>query len=60
MEGEAQLLVGGQPPCTVKAGESFVVPAGTVHDVVNEGSVPVRLIGVHGVEKGKPLATPAP
>lgn len=60
MEGEAQLLIDGQPPRTVKAGESFVVPAGVVHDAHNPGSSPTRVIGVYVVEKGKPLATPAP
>jgi quercetin dioxygenase-like cupin family protein len=59
-EGEVQLLIDGQPPRTIKAGESFVVPAGLVHDAHNASSAPVRLIGVSGVEKGKPLATPAP
>ena len=44
----------------VKAGESFVVPAGTVHDAHNSTDTPVRLVGVYVVEKGKPLATPAP
>lgn len=58
-EGEAQLLVDGQPPRTVKAGESFVVPAGVVHDAHNAGGTPTKLIGVYVVEKGKPLATPA-
>ena len=60
LEGEATLLVDGQPPRVVKAGESFVVPAGAVHDAQNEGSTPTRLIGVYVVEKGKPLASPAP
>jgi len=60
MEGEATLLVDGQPPRVVKAGESFVVPAGVVHDAHNTGSAPTRLVGVYVVEKGKPLATPAP
>ena len=59
MEGETQLLVDGQAPRTIKAGESFVVPAGVVHDARNEGKVPVQLVGVYVVEKGKPLATPA-
>lgn len=60
MEGETQLLVDGQPPRTIKAGESFVVPAGVVHDARNEGTSPVQLVGVYVVEKGKPLASPAP
>lgn len=59
-EGEVELLVDGQPPRIVKAGESFVVPAGVVHDAHNAGDKPVKLVGVYVVEKGKPLATPAP
>jgi quercetin dioxygenase-like cupin family protein len=60
IEGEALLLIDGQPPRTVKAGESFLIPAGVVHDAHNESSAPVKLVGVYVVEKGKPLATPAP
>lgn len=60
LEGEATLLVDGQAPRQVKAGESFVVPAGVVHDAHNNGSSPIKLVGVYVVEKGKPLATPAP
>lgn len=60
MEGEATLLVDGQAPRTVKAGESFVIPAGVVHDAHNNGSGAIKLVGVYVVEKGKPLATPAP
>ncbi len=59
LEGEAQLLVDGQPPRTVKAGESFVVPAGVVHDAHNPGAGATKLVGVYVVEKGQPLATPA-
>ena len=60
LEGEATLLVDGQAPRIVKAGESFVIPSGVVHDAHNDGSVPIKLIGVYVVEKGKPLASPAP
>jgi len=60
LEGEAQLLVDGQPPRTVKAGESFVIPAGVVHDAHNTTGAPIKLVGVYVVEKGKPLASPAP
>jgi quercetin dioxygenase-like cupin family protein len=59
LEGETQLLIDGQPPRTVKAGESFVIPAGTVHDAHNTSDKPVKLVGVYVVDKGKPLATPA-
>ncbi len=60
VEGEATLLIDGQAPRQVNAGESFVIPAGVVHDAHNNGSSPIKLIGVYVVEKGKPLATPAP
>lgn len=60
LEGQVELLVDGQPSRTVKAGESFVIPAGVVHDAHNGGSAAVKLVGVYMVEKGQPLATPAP
>lgn len=59
-EGEVDLLVDGQAPRTIKAGESFVVQAGVIHDAHNAGSSAVKLVGVYVVEKGKPLASPAP
>ena len=60
VEGESLLLIDGQPPRRVKAGESFVLPAGVVHDAHNDTNKPVKLVGVYVVEKGKPLASPAP
>ena len=58
-EGEGELLIDGEPPRRLKAGEAFVVPAGKVHDARNLSAAPMRLVGVYVVEKGKPLATPA-
>ena len=59
-EGEATLMVAGQPPRKVAAGDAFVIPAGVVHNAKNDGATPTKLIGVYVVEKGKPLASPAP
>ena len=59
-EGEATLMIAGQPPRKVAAGEGFVIPAGVVHNARNGGATAVRLVGVYVVEKGKPLASPAP
>jgi quercetin dioxygenase-like cupin family protein len=59
MEGQLELRIDGQAPRVVKAGESFVIAAGLVHDAHNPGSAPAKLVGVYVVEKGKPLATPA-
>jgi quercetin dioxygenase-like cupin family protein len=60
LEGEADLLIDGQPPRHLKAGDSFVIPAGVVHDARNDSASFARVLGVYVVEKGKPLATPAP
>lgn len=59
LEGEAELLIDGEPPRVVKAGEAFVIPAGKVHGARNPGAAPLRFVGVYVVEKGKPLAIPA-
>ncbi len=59
LDGEAVLEIAGQPPRPVRAGESFIIPAGVVHNARNDSPAPIRLVGVYVVEKGKPLATPA-
>jgi quercetin dioxygenase-like cupin family protein len=58
-EGETTLLIAGQPPRKVAAGQGFVIPAGVVHNARNDTATPVKLVGVYVVEKGQPLATPA-
>jgi quercetin dioxygenase-like cupin family protein len=59
IEGEGEVLVEGQPPLHIKAGDGFVIPAGAIHDAHNTGTVPIKLAAVYYIEKGKPLATPA-
>lgn len=59
-EGEGEILMEGQAPLKVKAGDGFVVSGGTKHDARNTGTQPLKLVAVYVVEKGKPLATPAP
>jgi len=59
MEGQAILLIAGQPPRTIAAGEAFVVPSGVVHSARNEGKVAAKLVGVYVLEKGQALAQPA-
>jgi quercetin dioxygenase-like cupin family protein len=60
VSGEGEILMEGKPPLKIKAGVGFVVPGGTKHDAHNTGTEPLKLIAVYVVEKGKPLATPAP
>lgn len=59
-EGTLTLYVDGQPTTTIKPGEVFFVPAGKVHWAVNEGKTNAKLVATFAVEKGKPLASPAP
>jgi quercetin dioxygenase-like cupin family protein len=59
MEGTLQLDVDGQPSRTLKAGDTFFIPAGVVHDGKNVGSGPAKVLATYIVEKGKPVASPA-
>lgn len=58
-EGELILMIDGQPEKVVKAGESYQVPMGAVHDAKTGGGKPAKVIAVYVVPKGQPLATPA-
>lgn len=58
VEGEATLMVAGEPPRALKAGDSFTVQAGVVHSA-RSGPRPGKLFATFVVEKGKPLASPA-
>ena len=60
LEGEVTIEVEGKAPVTVKAGESFFVPARAVHTAKNGGKTPAKVLSTYVVEKGKPLASPAP
>lgn len=59
LEGEVELVIDGETPRRLKAGDSFVVPAGKVHAAKNVGAIPCKLVGVWVVEKGRPFAVPA-
>ena len=58
LEGALLLEVDGQPARTVKAGESFFIPAGVVHAGKNPGTGKAVVFATYIVEKGKPVATP--
>jgi quercetin dioxygenase-like cupin family protein len=59
LEGTLVFEQTGKPTVTLKAGETFFVPAGTVHNATNKGSARTRVLATYIVEKGKPIATPA-
>jgi quercetin dioxygenase-like cupin family protein len=58
VEGEMLLMIEGQPDRTVKAGDSYQIPVGIVHDVRAVGG-PAKGVAIYIVPKGMPLATPA-
>jgi quercetin dioxygenase-like cupin family protein len=58
VQGELQVEIEGKPAMTVKAGDSFFIPAGTVHGAKNVGKTAAAVVSTYIVEKGKPLATP--
>ena len=58
LEGDFSLLVEGQPPLALKAGDSYKVPSGAIHDA-RSGDKGAKVIATYVVEKGKPLASPA-
>ena len=57
LEGTLVLEIQGKPPVTLKAGDSFFVPAGVVHDGKNVGKGSAKVLATYIVEKGKPVAT---
>ncbi|MEK9284221.1 MULTISPECIES: cupin domain-containing protein [unclassified Bradyrhizobium] len=60
LEGEADLVIEGQPDKHLKAGDSYQIPAGVVHDAKTHGDKSLKVLGIYIVDKTKPLATPAP
>jgi len=60
MEGEADLIVDGQPAKHLKAGDSYQIPLGAIHDAKVSGDKPLKVLTVYIVDKSRPLATPAP
>jgi len=58
LEGEVTVEIEGQPAKSLKAGDTFFIPAGTVHSAKNTGKAQALVLSTYVVEKGKPLATP--
>jgi quercetin dioxygenase-like cupin family protein len=59
IEGDMLLMIDGQAARPLKAGDSYQIPANAVHDVKG-GDKGMKVMAVYMVERGKPLATPAP
>lgn len=58
IEGGFELLIEGQQPRMLKAGDSYQVPSSTIHDA-KTGAGGAKVIATYVVEKGQPIAAPA-
>ncbi len=59
LDGAVTLEHDGEATRSLKAGDAFKNSPG-IHNATNNGKNPVKILAVYIVEKGKPLAEPAP
>ena len=55
---QAKTQIAGQPDRPMKAGDSYQIPAGAVHDG-KSGAAGAKVLATYTVENGKPFAVPA-
>src|SRR6266446_4054061 len=60
MEGAMVLKIEGKPDQTLKAWESFQIPPNAVHDACTVPGQVFKVLANYIIEKGKPVASPAP
>jgi len=60
LEGAMSLEVDGEATRLVKVGDTWLIGAGKVHNANVVGDTKAKVLSTYVVEKGKPLATPAP
>jgi len=59
-EGAITLDHDGRPTTTYKAGDTFLVEAGKIHEGINNGTVAAKALANFVTEKSKPLTTQVP
>jgi quercetin dioxygenase-like cupin family protein len=60
VSGGIELPIQGQPTRMLKPGDGFQVPVATPHAGAKNGPAKTVVVSTYVVEKGKPLASPAP
>ena len=60
LEGEAVVKIDGKPDVIVKVGQPLLFELRVVHNVCNISGRPFKALAHYIIEKGKPLASPAP
>ncbi len=56
-EGVLTLDYEGKPTATYKAGDTFSVDPGKIHEGINKGTTPIKILVAFVVEKGKPITS---
>ena len=59
LSGQAELYIKGRPDQAITPGNMYLIPASVPHGV-RKVTVPLKLAITYVVEKGKPIASPAP
>ncbi len=59
VDGTLTFDVEGKPTATYQPGESLFIEPGKVHEGINNGTAPARLVAVFVADKDKPLTTQA-
>ncbi len=60
LEGSLDVLVEGQPPKRVQAGEAYHNARGVIHETRNTGETAARIVATFVIDKGQPLSQPVP
>jgi quercetin dioxygenase-like cupin family protein len=60
LDGSLLIEIDGKPGATYTTGQTFLIPAGAIHNATNPTGGVVKIVATYIAEKGKPLATPAP
>ena len=60
LEGELDLSIAGQPDRHLKAGDSYSIPANTVHNPKAEGVNALKLLAVFVLDPNQPFSTSVP
>jgi quercetin dioxygenase-like cupin family protein len=59
LQGSVLLEDEAKQPCVYKAGDAYFVDAGNVHEGINAGDVPVKILVTFVVKTGEVVTTPA-
>lgn len=57
LAGTVEMMIQGQPTFILHAGDGFLIPPRTPHNVLDRGPETGRMLSVYIVEVGQPLAT---